>query len=94
MVAEVTVGLRGIKMKGGKVVALKVNIRIRWKGIRWMECETRWTIDGQKLTIPELANKLKKLIIMQHKKKWVIPDTPAVLVTQRKNITLLGTATR
>ena len=31
---------------------------------------------------------------MQHKKKWVIPDKPAVLVLQRKNITFLGTETR
>ena len=31
---------------------------------------------------------------MQHKKKWFVPDNPAVLVPQRKNITFLGTATR
>ena len=59
-----------------------------------MECETRWTVDGHELTIPELANLLKGLIRMQHKKKWVIPDKPSVLVSQRKNITFLSTATR
>ena len=31
---------------------------------------------------------------MQHKKKWFIPDNPAVLVPQLENITFLGTATR
>ena len=55
-VAEFTAGLRDMKTKGGKVAALKDNIRIRWNGIGWVECETRWTVDGQELTIPELAN--------------------------------------
>ena len=59
-----------------------------------MECKTRWTVDGHDLTIPELANRLKELIRMQHKKKWVVLDKPAVLVPQRKNITFLGTSTR
>ena len=31
---------------------------------------------------------------MQQKKKWVIPDNPAVLVPQRKKITSLGTEIR
>ena len=31
---------------------------------------------------------------MQHKYKWVVPEKPAVLVPQRKNIVFLGTATR
>ena len=55
-VAEVTAGLRGMKTKGRKVAALKDNIRILWKGLVWMECETRWTIDGHELTIPEHVN--------------------------------------
>ena len=59
-----------------------------------MECETRWTVDGHELTIPELANRLKELIRMQQKKKWVIPEKPAVLVPKREKITFLGTATR
>ena len=37
---------------------------------------------------------MKELIRMQQKKKWVIPEKPAVLVPQRKNITFLGTAIR
>ena len=93
-VAEVTEGLRDIKTKGVKVAALKDNIRIRWKGLGWMECETRWTVDGHKLKIPELANRLKGLIRTQQKKKWVIPEKPAVLDPQQKNITFLGTETR
>ena len=72
-VADVTAGLRDIKTKGEKVAALKDNIRIQWKGLGWMECETRWTVDGHELTIPELENRLKELIRMQQKKKWVIP---------------------
>ena len=59
-----------------------------------MECKTRWTVDGHELTIPELANRLKELIRMQQKKKWFIPEKPAVLVPQRKNITFLVTSTR
>ena len=41
-----------------------------------------------------MANLLKDLIIMQHKYKWVVPEKPAVLFPQRKNIVFLGTATR
>ena len=37
-VAEVNAGMRDIKTKGGKVAALKDNIRIQWKGLVWMEC--------------------------------------------------------
>ena len=43
--AEVTSGLRRIKAKCGKYAALKDNIRIRWKGLGWAECETRWTVN-------------------------------------------------
>ena len=52
------------------------------------------TVLGHELTITELANRLKKLIRMQHKYKWVVPEKPAVLVSQSKNIVFLGTATR
>ena len=69
-VAEVTAGLRGIKTKGRKAAVLKDNIQILWKGLGWMECETRWTVDGQDLTIPELSNQSKELIRMQHKNRW------------------------
>ena len=56
-VREVSDGLRRIKTKSGKYASLKDNIRIRWKGLGWMECETRWTVDGHELTVPELAHK-------------------------------------
>ena len=92
-VAEVTAGLRDIKTKGGKFTALKDNIRIRWKGLGWMECETRWSVDGHELILPKLENRSKELIRMQQKKKWVIPEKPEVLVPQRENITFHGTAT-
>ena len=59
-----------------------------------MKCETRWNVDGHELTIPELTNRLKEMIRMQHKKKWVVPYKPAVLLPQWKNINFLGTATR
>ena len=59
-----------------------------------MESETRWTVDGHEMKIPELENQLKEMIRMQHKKKWVILDNPAVMVPQRENITFLGTSTR
>ena len=91
---DVTAGRRRIKTKSGKIASLKENIRIRWKGLGWEECETRWTVLGHELTIPELANCLKELIRMQHKYKWVVPENLAVLVTQRKNIVFLGTAMR
>ena len=93
-VTDVTTGLRRIKTKSGKIASLKDNIRIRWKGLGWEECETRWTVLGHELTITELANRIKELIRMQHKYKWVVPEKPAVLVPQRKNIVFLGTATR
>ena len=93
-VTDVTTGLRRIKTKSGKIASLKDNIRILWKGLGWEECETRWTVLGEEMTITELANLLKKLIRMQHKYKWVVPKKPAVLVPQRKNIVFLGTATR
>ena len=55
-VADVTAGLRRVLTKYGIMAALKDNIRIRWKGLGWMECETRWTVDHHELTIPELEN--------------------------------------
>ena len=73
-VTDVTTGLRRIKTKSGKIASLKDNIRIRWKGLGWKECETRWTVLGNELIIHELANRLKKLIRMQHKYKWVVPE--------------------
>jgi len=91
---EVTAGLRRIKTKGAKIDALKDNIRIRWKGFGWKECETRWTVRSKALTIQELANRLKQLIRMQKKSKWDIPDKPAAMVPQRKSIVFLGTATK
>ena len=63
-VTDVTTGLRRIKTKSGKIVSLKDNIRIRWKGLGWEERETRWTVLGHELTIPELANCIKELIRM------------------------------
>ena len=91
---DVTTGLRRIKTKSGKIASLKDNIRIHWKGIVWDECETRWTVLVHELKITELANSLKELIRMQHKYKWVVPEKPAVLVPQRKNIVFLGPSTR
>lgn len=93
-IADVTSNLRRIKTKCGKYAALKDNIRIRWKGLGWAECETRWTVDGHELTIPELANRLKEIIRMEKKFKWAVPEKPTVLVPQRKNIVFMGTATR
>ena len=83
-----------MKTRSGKIASLKDNIRISWKGLGLEECETRWTVLGQDLTITELANLLKELIRMQHKYKLVVTEKPAVLVPQRKNIVFLGTATR
>ena len=93
-VTDVTTGLRRIKTKSGKIASLKDNIRIRWKGLGWEECETSWTVLVHKLKVPESDNRLKEMIRMQHKYKWVGPEKPAVLVPQRKNIVFLGTATR
>ena len=93
-VTDFTTGLRRIKTKSVKIASLKDNIRIRWKSLGFEECETRWNVLGHELTIPELANCLKEMIRMQHKYKWVVPEKPAVLVPQCKNIVFLGTATR
>ena len=93
-VTDVMTGLRRIKSISGKIASLKDNILIRWKGLGREECETRWTVLGHELTIPELANRQKDLIRMQHKYKWVVPEKPAVLVPHRNNIVFLGTETR
>ena len=66
-VTGVTTGLRRIKTKSGKIASLKDNIRIRWKGRGWEKYETRLTILGHKLKLPEVANRLKEMIRMQHK---------------------------
>ena len=86
--------MRRIKTKSEKIDSLRDSIRIRWKGLGWEEFETRWTVLGDETTIHELANRLKELIRMQHKYKWVVPENPAVLGPQRKKIVFLGTATR
>ena len=59
-ITNVTTGLRRIKTKNGKIASLKNNIRIRWKGLGWEECETRCTVFGHVLTIPEFANCIKR----------------------------------
>lgn len=55
---KVTAGLK----TSGKVNALKDSIVIIWKDLGWDECETRWTVHSHKLTMWEMANRLKDLI--------------------------------
>ena len=93
-IRDVSDGLGRIKTKCGKYTSLKDKIHIRWKGLGWMDYETRWSVDGHELTVPELASRLKDIIKLQNKHTWVVPDVPAVMVPQRKNIVFLGTATR
>ena len=93
-VTDVTTGLRRIKTKSVKIASLKDNIRIRWKSLGCEECETRWNVLGHELTIPELANCLKEMIIMKHKYRWVVTDKPAVLVPHCNNTVFLGTEIR
>ena len=59
-----------------------------------MECKTRRTFDRHELTVPELASCLKEIVKMQHKHKWVVPEVQTAVVSQRKNMVFLGTATR
>ena len=35
-----------------------------------MECETRWTVDGHELTVPELASCLKEIIKILKPNLW------------------------
>ena len=93
-VGEVTAGLKRIKTKGARIEALKDNIRIRWKGFGWSECETQWTVHGRALTVSELTNRVKEIIRMQNKHKWDVPEKPIAHVPQRKNIVFLGTASK
>ena len=93
-VGAVTEGLRKIPTKGGKIEALKDNIRIRWKGLGWKECETKWQVDGHVLTVAELTTRLKQLIRIQVKHKWVALKQTAVMVLQQKEMACLGKCTQ
>ena len=49
-----------------------------------MECETRWTVDGHELTILDLANLLKELIIMQQKRSGLFHRNQKCCFDNRK----------
>ena len=88
-VGAVTEGLRKIPTKGGKIETLKDNIRICWKGLGWAECETKWQVDGHVLTISQLTSRLKQLIRLQAKHKWIVPKKPRVMVPQKRILPIL-----
>ena len=93
-VGEVTEGLKRLKYKKDKIAALKDNIRIRWIGYGWEECETKWSKDRVQLSIAQLASRLKEIIKLQKKYKWEIPETPNAKVPQRKCMPVLGQLTK
>ena len=93
-VGEVATGLKKLNYKKDKLAALKDNIQIRYLGLGWDECKTSWSVDKRVLTVADLTRRLKELIKMEKKHKWVAPEKPAVPVPRRKSITFMGTATK
>ena len=62
---------------------MKDNIRIRWIGYGWAECETKWSKDRVQLSIAQLVPCLKEIIKLERKNKWEIHEVPKALVPQQ-----------
>ena len=90
---EVSEGLKKLKYQKDKLRALKDNILIRYKGLGFAECKTTWSENSRSKTVPELASRLKEIIRLQQKEKWVVPDMPIVPIPQRKHMATMGTLT-
>ena len=71
---NVTATLKKLKTKKTKYDALKTNITIRVKGFGWNWAHTPWSKGKKKLTIKELSQKLRSIIIKEN--KLVIPMLP------------------
>ena len=86
--------MKHLKYKKDTIATLKDNIRIRWIGYGWEECETKWSKDRVQLSIAQLASCLKEIIKLQRKNKWEIPETPNAKVPQQKCMPALGQLTK
>ena len=73
---------------------MKDNIQIRYLGIGWDECKTKWSKGEVTLQIADLTDCFKYLIILGVKNKWVVPANPDVSVPQQRDMSILGQRTR
>lgn len=91
---QITAGLKALQFKKDKLQALKDNIQMWWKGFGFEEqCKTTWSENGKQKTVSDLTKRLKEILKMWKKEKWVIPDKPKVPVRKRKDMAQLGTLT-
>ena len=59
---EVRKGLRTISTTGGKLDAIKMNIQMRYLGLGWTECKTKWTLNGKAKSVKQLKARLLEII--------------------------------
>ena len=71
---------------------MKDNIQICYLDLGWDECKTQLSKGGLTLSIADLNNSLKDLMILK-KNKWVVPEKPDVLVPQRRDMSIIGQRT-
>ena len=90
-VAKITKGLKELKFKKHKLQALKDNIQMWWKGFGYEDAKTRWTEDRRQKSVADLTKRLKEILKMWKKEKWVIPEKPRVPVPKRKSMASMGT---
>ena len=72
---------------------MKDNIQICYLDLGWDECKTKWSKVGVTVSIADLTNRLKDLMILK-KNKWVVLEKPDVLVPQRRDMSILGQRTK
>ena len=88
---NVTATLKKLKTKKAKYDALKTNITIRVKGFGWKWAHTPWSKGKKNLTIKELGQKLRTIIIKEN--KLDIPMLPDMNASKRCVSGILGTPT-
>ena len=85
----VTRELKKLTSDNAKYNAIKENIRMRVKGLGWLQFDHAWSKGGRKYSVFELAKHLQKII--REEKKIAVPNEPPLIVPQRVALSVLGT---
>ena len=83
--------LKKLKSDTARREELKEQIRIRWLGLGWIDCQHAWSSKGVDYSAKVLTDHLKD-IIKKHRKRQV-PAKPPVDLPVRKVLPLLGMVT-
>ena len=87
-VATVNREPRKLTSNKSKIDVLKINIRMRVLGLGWSDIATPWSRNGKLLTVSDLSDHLKLIIVQQIRR--TIPDKPLVFLPERKLLPNIG----